>query len=177
MYTPMTREQRFQRDRLLEEVPEYNLTHLECPDCGDLLVLKASRYGRFYGCRTWKDTKCPGAVSARRDGRPLGIPINKEGRAARARVLRAFEQLPPRLPSNFISELSVFLGRDVFSIGTLDAQECEKTLRFLERYGAPKSVWSLLADDDEDVVDIMDVVIPQEEMKAYLACPPPRPTR
>lgn len=31
---------------------------LQCPLCGSKLVLKDGRHGLFYGCSSWKDTKC-----------------------------------------------------------------------------------------------------------------------
>lgn len=64
---------------------------LKCPECGARMVLRDSRYGKFYGCSTFP--KCRAAHGAHPDGRPLGIPANAETKQWRMRAHDAFDDL------------------------------------------------------------------------------------
>jgi len=65
---------------------------LRCPDCGSELILKYSKYGKFWGCLKWSETKCEGSVGAHPDGRPLGVPASKRVRELRKQVHKAFDR-------------------------------------------------------------------------------------
>jgi len=54
---------------------------MNCPECDSIMILKNSKYGKFYGCS--KYPLCKGTHGAHPDGRPLGIPANKETKLLR----------------------------------------------------------------------------------------------
>jgi ssDNA-binding Zn-finger/Zn-ribbon topoisomerase 1 len=49
--------------------------------CGASMVLRNSKYGKFYGCSQYP--KCQETHGAHPDGSPLGIPADKETRDLR----------------------------------------------------------------------------------------------
>ena len=62
-----------------------------CADCGSLMELRRSKYGKFYGCTRYPE--CRGAHGAHPDGKPLGIPANLETKQARMKAHAAFDRL------------------------------------------------------------------------------------
>ena len=67
---------------------------VNCGLCSSPMVLRDSvKYPgrRFWGCVRWPE--CDGAHGAHPDGRPLGIPGDRETCAARMRAHAAFDQL------------------------------------------------------------------------------------
>lgn len=66
---------------------------LTCPEegCDGRLVLRASRFGPFYGCTRFP--ACKAAHGAHPDGRPLGVPADKPTKDARIRAHAAFDPL------------------------------------------------------------------------------------
>ncbi|GAF98235.1 unnamed protein product [marine sediment metagenome] len=68
-----------------------NGTRIECPECGADMVLRKSKYGKFYGCSRWPE--CDATHGADGDGRPLGIPADKATRRARQQAHTAFDGL------------------------------------------------------------------------------------
>lgn len=67
---------------------------LVCPECGAPMVLKSSKFGKFWGCSEWSVTRCKGSVSAHQaTGEPMGTPARQEVKEARKRAHRAFDEL------------------------------------------------------------------------------------
>lgn len=66
---------------------------LDCPECGAKLILKPSRYGPFWGCERWRETRCNGSVGAHPDGRPLGTPVTQDVKLLRIELHNLFDQL------------------------------------------------------------------------------------
>ncbi len=62
-----------------------------CPDCGGRMVLRNSKFGPFYGCENYP--KCKATHGAHPDGRPLGIPANKETKQWRMKAHDVFDKL------------------------------------------------------------------------------------
>jgi len=63
-----------------------------CAECQSPMVLRTSRYGKFWGCSQFP--KCRGTHGAHQaDGRPLGIPADKETKLARIEAHKAFDRL------------------------------------------------------------------------------------
>jgi ssDNA-binding Zn-finger/Zn-ribbon topoisomerase 1 len=60
-----------------------------CGECGAEMKLRPSRYGHFYGCTRFPD--CRGTHGAHADGRPLGIPADRETREARTHAHQVFD--------------------------------------------------------------------------------------
>ena len=55
------------------------------------MVLRSSKYGKFYGCVRYP--KCGSTHGAHDNGDPLGIPGNKETKLARNRAHAAFDPI------------------------------------------------------------------------------------
>jgi len=72
-------------------VPRGTPTELTCPSCASSMVLKDSRYGKFYSCITFP--KCRTTHGAHPDGQPLGKPATPETRQWRVRAHDAFDAL------------------------------------------------------------------------------------
>ena len=61
-----------------------------CPGCGSDMILRKGRFGLFYGCSTYPECEeMHGAHQA--NGKPLGIPADKETREARVKAHKAFD--------------------------------------------------------------------------------------
>ena len=77
---------------------------LECPECTKQLgvpiamVLRASRYGHFYGCSRFP--LCDMAHGAHPNGAPMGKPGNKATRAARQVAHQWFDKLWKKDPGD-----------------------------------------------------------------------------
>lgn len=64
---------------------------IRCGECGELMVLRNSRFGKFYGCSAYP--KCKGTHGAHPDGKPLGTPANAATKQARMKAHAAFDRL------------------------------------------------------------------------------------
>ena len=104
---------------------------LKCPECDGVLVLKDSRFGKFYGCMNWP--KCDVTHGAHDDGTPLGIPANKATREARMRAHEEFDTLwkGHRMTRGRAYEWMrqvMSLSEDEAHIGKLDQSQCEELI-------------------------------------------------
>lgn len=64
----------------------------KCGECQSPMILRESRYGKFWGCSQYPE--CKGTHGAHQaDGRPLGIPADKETKEARIKAHAAFDEL------------------------------------------------------------------------------------
>lgn len=114
---------------------------LVCADCGAPLQLRASRQARmspFYGCS--KYPSCQSAHSAHPDGRPKGVPGNKETRKARIRAHTVFDQLwkfDSPLKKNRLTRSQAYawmrmnlgLTRAEAHIGNFDEAQCDRLIQ------------------------------------------------
>lgn len=64
---------------------------INCPSCNSAMVLKDSKYGKFFGCSSFPE--CTETHGAHPDGRPLGFPVNKEVRQLRMKAHRSLERI------------------------------------------------------------------------------------
>ena len=63
-----------------------------CPECGEPMVLRDSKYGLFYGCSGFP--KCKASHGAhKKTGQPLGTPADGPTKKARIRAHDSFDQL------------------------------------------------------------------------------------
>lgn len=62
-----------------------------CAECGAKMVLRESKYGKFYGCSRYPF--CKGAHGAHADGRPLGVPADQETKQLRIIAHGQFDRL------------------------------------------------------------------------------------
>lgn len=108
---------------------------LACPDCGSEMRLRQSRYGTFYGCIRYPD--CKAAHGAHADGRPLGIPANKETKEWRIKAHAAFDQLwktggMKRKAAYRWMRDAMELSADEAHIGRFDIAACRKLITLVE---------------------------------------------
>jgi ssDNA-binding Zn-finger/Zn-ribbon topoisomerase 1 len=100
------------------------------------MILRESKFGRFYGCRNWPH--CDGTVSIHEDGRPMGTPANKETRQARRRAHKVFDQLWTvhgwkRAAAYAWMAKRLGLTKEEAHIGRLDREQCERLVEIVER--------------------------------------------
>ena len=114
---------------------------LVCPECGNDMVLRQSKYGQFYGCTGWP--RCDVKHSAhQKTGEPMGIPANKETRQARIKAHNAFDELWKcgnwRKRNRKRKEAYVWMGKamglgtDANHIGRFTKEPCEKLIKLVE---------------------------------------------
>jgi ssDNA-binding Zn-finger/Zn-ribbon topoisomerase 1 len=111
------------------------------PDCGGDMVLRDSKFGKFYGCVRWP--ACDATHGAHPDGTPLGVPANKETKQARMAAHAAFDQLWHRATragrksarSKAYAWLREQLGltKDQCHIGRFDKAMCQKVIELCEK--------------------------------------------
>jgi ssDNA-binding Zn-finger/Zn-ribbon topoisomerase 1 len=63
----------------------------KCGECGALMRLRDSRFGKFWGCINFP--ACRGTHGAHPNGRPMGKPANKTTKEARIKTHEIFDQL------------------------------------------------------------------------------------
>jgi ssDNA-binding Zn-finger/Zn-ribbon topoisomerase 1 len=115
------------------------MTALPCPDCGAPLVLKVTKYGKFYGCSNFRVTGCRGSHSAHQEtGEPMGTPARAEVRAARMRAHRAFDELwthghmTRSRAYKWMQKVMVMTKRDAH-IAKFDLEQCERLVAEVQR--------------------------------------------
>ncbi len=64
---------------------------VDCPECGEPMRLRESRYGLFYGC--WRYPECKGTHKAHPDGKPVGTPADAPTKEARIALHALFDTL------------------------------------------------------------------------------------
>lgn len=125
--------------RILSDSELAGLVHaeLECPDCGEPMMLKSSRYGLFYGCSTYP--KCRSNHGAHPDGSPMGIPANAETKAWRHKAHEAFDKLWDS-PDSTMSRKEAYrwmietmaLSRDDAHIAMFGINQCKQLIAAIE---------------------------------------------
>jgi ssDNA-binding Zn-finger/Zn-ribbon topoisomerase 1 len=108
-----------------------------CGECGSLMNLRNSRFGKFYGCSAYP--KCKGTHGAHPDGRPLGIPANKETKEARIRAHAAFDLLwkngaMHRKSAYAWLRNAMNLEPDACHIGSFDKDQCAKVESLVQAF-------------------------------------------
>jgi len=67
--------------------------NIPCPLCGGRMVLRDSRFGRFYACEHWAQTKCEGLIGCHPGTNvPLGFPADLATRTLRHQAHLAFDE-------------------------------------------------------------------------------------
>lgn len=102
-----------------------------CPDCGGVMALRESRFGLFYGCENFP--ACRATHGAHPDGKPLGIPADRETKKARIAAHKAFDRMW-RGPKSDCSrgeayrrlQLLMNLSADEAHIGRFTKAQCEQ---------------------------------------------------
>lgn len=110
---------------------------LKCPECGHDMQLRNSRFGKFYGCTQYPN--CNATHGAHRNGKPLGIPANKETKQWRITAHDAFDTLwkPRRSAPMSRGEAyrwlqdSMKLSPDDCHIGRFTIDQCKKVVELI----------------------------------------------
>lgn len=116
--------------------------HMKCPECVDgVLVLRHSRrFSRpFFGCSNWPACDC--THGAHPDGKPLGVPANKETRKWRIKAHDAFDRLWSG-PSGRMSRKQAYrLMQQLMGmtpaeahIGNFSIDQCQSLIQAIEWY-------------------------------------------
>lgn len=109
-------------------------------ECGAPMVLRKSpKYPKpFWGCT--KFPECRGTHGAHPDGRPLGIPANKETKEWRIKAHDAFDKLWRFAPIRFYSRKEAYkflaekMGVEEIHIGESDIETCKKIIEISENF-------------------------------------------
>lgn len=133
----MTRKRRRQHQRK-SPLPFGTVSAYPCPDCGDKLALKPSKYGCFYSCVRFP--ACRGSHGAHQDGRPLGVPATLEVKMLRQRVHDVFDPVW-KAPDAKLRRTEAYkwlaglmgLEMDACHIGLFDKEQCEQAIQILKR--------------------------------------------
>lgn len=64
---------------------------VKCPECSADMILRNSKYGKFYGCSTFP--VCQATHGAHPNGKPLGVPGNTELKLLRMKAHAQLESL------------------------------------------------------------------------------------
>jgi ssDNA-binding Zn-finger/Zn-ribbon topoisomerase 1 len=111
---------------------------LTCPECGSPMQLRNSKFGPFYGCTRYPD--CTAAHGAHPDGRPLGVPANKETKRWRIEAHTAFDALwqdhGPMKRKHAYKWMQETLGLtpDEAHIGSFDIEKCQRLIAAVKSY-------------------------------------------
>lgn len=110
------------------KLTEYDIA---CAECGSPMVLRASKYGPFYGCLEYP--KCLAAHGCHRNGAPLGTPATKEVKEARMRAHAWFDPLwetgaMSRSEAYRWMQTALGLSKDDAHIGSFDLETCNRLI-------------------------------------------------
>lgn len=135
---------------------------LKCGECGALMKLRSpsKKYPTrpFYGCSRFPE--CRGTHGAHADGRPLGIPANKETKLARIRVHKVFDLIWKNRYLTRPQAYAWMRRRLGFTsteahIGQFTAEECEELrLAVLDGFPALKTAWDRLVEEKDPYEDV-----------------------
>lgn len=106
--------------------------HNACPECGaDMVLRNSAAYSRlFYGCVNYPE--CKATHGAHPDGRPLGVPANKETKQARIKAHEAMAEWMSECglsKSEAYAKLAESFGTEIH-IAECDIEGCEKVTSF-----------------------------------------------
>lgn len=109
---------------------------VNCGECGSPMELRKSpKYkSPFWGCTQFP--KCRGTHGAHPDGRPLGIPANRETKDARIRAHAAFDAL---WKEGHMSRRKAYawlankLNQTEAHIGEMSIGECNRVIEYVGR--------------------------------------------
>lgn len=108
---------------------------MDCPECGEYMILKKSKYGFFWSCHTYP--KCNGSHGAHPDGTPLGIPANKETKEWRIKAHNEFDKLwkskgYKRSTCYRLLQELMDMTPDEAHIGRFNINQCKTLIKILE---------------------------------------------
>jgi ssDNA-binding Zn-finger/Zn-ribbon topoisomerase 1 len=131
---------------------------LVCPECKSSMKLRRSKHGLFYGCVRYP--ACKTTHGAHNDGRPKGIPGDKQTRKARIFAHRVFDRLwkvergeAPRMTRGqaygWMRKVMKLKNADAH-IGTFTVDQCNALVRHVfKKYPNVRTAWDKLAGDED----------------------------
>lgn len=109
---------------------------VKCPECGEVMVLKRSKFGLFYGCQKWP--RCDGIQPAYPSGRPMGTNQVRATKQERVRAQEVFDDL--RIRREWTRKRAytwlakkLNMTRKECHIGKFDEATCARVLNICER--------------------------------------------
>jgi ssDNA-binding Zn-finger/Zn-ribbon topoisomerase 1 len=125
---------------------------LKCGECGGGMEIRVSKDERpFYGCIKYPD--CTGTVGAFPDGRPMGIPGDKETRKARIEAHQYFDILW-KAPEGKMSRRAAYVWlKEVMGksdaearFGLFDIADCQRAVALIKQhYPETQNFWDRLS--------------------------------
>jgi ssDNA-binding Zn-finger/Zn-ribbon topoisomerase 1 len=111
---------------------------MKCPECNSEMILKNSRYGKFYSCINWP--KCKGSHGAHPNGLPLGIPADAETKKLRIEAHKLFDKLwensnMTRTQAYQKLQNLMNMTKEEAHIGKFNKEQCLKMIEILNRKG------------------------------------------
>lgn len=110
---------------------------LACPECGRNMVLRSSKFGKFYGCSGYPN--CKVTHGAHSDGRPLGRPANYETRQWRIKAHKVFDVLwkgpdavMDRSEAYVWMQKTLALSEEEAHIGNFGISVCQRLIKAVE---------------------------------------------
>lgn len=134
-------------------------TDLKCADCGaDMQIRSSSKYPKpFYGCSRFPE--CRGSHGAYIDGRPMGIPANKETKLARIQAHKVFdviwkdELVKSRRAAYSWMGTRMGLNKMQCHISMFDKDMCEKLIALVkEDFPSVKTAWDRILETPFDAI-------------------------
>jgi len=109
-----------------------------CPECGEPMILRDSKYGLFYGCTAFPQCKASHGAH-KKTGQPLGIPADKMTKKARIEAHDAFDQLwkgkhMARGEAYQWMQEAMEMTEEEAHIGRFGADQCEELVHKVETY-------------------------------------------
>lgn len=122
---------------MVEHLPIGTQLDHPCPECGEPMVLRNSKFGLFYGCSAFP--QCRATHGAYPDGRPLGTPADKETKKARIRAHDCFDQLwkkghMSRGDAYAWMREAMELTAEEAHIGRFDVDKCDRLELLVDAY-------------------------------------------
>ena len=109
-----------------------------CPECGEPMVLRDSKYGLFYGCSDFP--RCKASHGAhKKTGQPLGTPADGPTKKARIRAHDAFDQLwkgkhMDRGDAYMWMQEAMEMPADDAHIGKFTTEQCDQLELLVDEY-------------------------------------------
>lgn len=138
-----------------EELAERSTGHnVRCPICKDLMVLRRTdrfTYSNgdsrlFYGCRNFPE--CKSTHGAHPDGKPLGIPADRETKRWRMKAHESFDKLwkshgLTRGESYKVLQKMMGMTEGEAHIGRFNIEQCKRLIALADSHGDALTVLSL----------------------------------
>jgi len=107
---------------------------MKCPECDGIMILRESKYGKFYGCSHFP--RCKATHGAHPDGSPLGIPGDKETKLARMEAHSKFDKMFIGDRNKRYKWLREAMNMDSKKahIAMFNKQQCEELLSKIDQY-------------------------------------------